>query len=192
MRTVKSLLLGTILGMWAFSAHADMSWDTTPVPAPTILVWSWQIDNPTQTVLPTDTIVFTGTIFNDPNSAGSIIGPNSGNVAASNIFLFSATGDFTVDKYTFDDGPLGSMSFSDQFTDVTIAPGQSFSFTLYTLIPVSGGVAPGTYSAPFNNLTIDFPQSGGGVQVAIVPEPESYALMLFALVFVGFAAKRRT
>lgn len=185
MRTAQSLLLCATLSVWTFSAHAD-------------LVWSWRIDNPVQAVLPTDTIQFTGTIFNDSSSTIDIIGTRTeggspGAVQVTSPLLFSFQGDYTPDKYTVDDGPLGSQSFNDQFLGKTISPGQIFNFVLFSLIPVTGGVSPGIYSNPVNALWVAGSSAyleGGGTQVTVVPEPEPLALISAGLVLVGAATRR--
>lgn len=185
MRTAKSLFLCATLSVWTFSAHAD-------------LIWSWRIDNPVQTVSPTDTIQFTGTIFNDPSSTINIIGTRTeggapGAVQITSPLLFSFQGDYTPDKYTFDEGPLGPQSFNDQFLGKTISPGQSFNFVVFSLIPVSGGVTPGIYSNPVNDLWVAGSSAyldGGGTQVTVVPEPKPLALISAGLVLVGVATRR--
>lgn len=158
--------------------------------------WNWSIDHPkAASIANTGTITSTGTIINDVSSTAAIADLVGGAGYVDRVGLLSSPGDFTSDRYSFDDGPLGSVSFIDQFPGISIAPGQSFSFVLYALTPVAG-LSPGTYQSLFNspgfpglNATPVFIDAGG-VQVTVVPEPSPALLFLAGLLAVGGFARR--
>jgi hypothetical protein len=174
----KSLLVAATLGLSVTTAQAD-------------IIWDWKINNPIQVVSITEVVLFTGTLYNDLSSS-SRLSPLIGVPGLfDQINLFSAQGDFTPDKYSFHSGPIGLPGFASQFTGVSIAPGDSFPFVLYSLTPVSGGVSPGTYSAAFNGLVLTVQGAspgfidGGGVQVTVVPEPSTLILFALGLFILG-------
>lgn len=188
MTSVRNSIVAAFLYFFNGLAHASIH-------------WNWQIDNPSQIVNSDEIIQFNATIFNLPDSTENILPPiqstNYSVWVGQNFSLLSAQGDFTSDRYTFDDGPLGDNSFSSQFDHISIAPGQSYSFVLYTLIPKQGGVKPGLYSAPFNSLYLQGYNTtqgfleGGAVSATVVPIPIPLLLLFSGLLSIfGFTRRR--
>jgi len=156
------------------SAHAD-------------LVWSWKISNPTQNVSLTDIVVVRGTLFNAPNSTITLkdFGPVVPGTQLDPISLLSFQGDFVPEKFIYDEGPIGPDTLVSQFFAASIAPGESFSFTLYSLIPIPDFVTPGVYKKEFHSLGLfGFgPGSGflegGPIQVTVSTVPLLPASLVF-------------
>lgn len=96
---------------------------------------------------------------------------------------------------------IGDASDTDLFDGgsiITLGAGNSFAFS--PIFWVDDGVAPGMYTATMrlvNLSSLDVPAVGDSgefnfkFEVAPVPEPETYALMLAGLGLVGWAAHRR-
>lgn len=183
-----------------------------PFSADAALIWNWSVDNQTNVVGPEDTLSITGTIFNDPSSTVTLQGLNelveTGSLNTKIMVMYNY-GD-TLGIYYAEWGSLGSASFSSQFEGVVIAPGESYSFDLYTLIPgfgptdfgpaVPNPAPPGTYVIPYNGLSITgfdgetglaF-QDGGSVEITVVPVPAAAWLFGAGLLsLIGFT-KRKT
>jgi hypothetical protein len=182
MNIIKFILFNIILFSFIGSAQAE-------------LLWNWKIDNPIQTVNLTDTISITGTITNNVTSTGSLTFEQITGQVNPISYLFEQ-GDFTPDKFITDAGPIGQLDFLSQFSGLQIAPGQSFTFALYSFIPVGGSVNLGVYRNSFNGLYLSSTSSGfiqgGGIQVTVVPEPSSTALIILGLILlVGYSRKIR-
>ncbi|HHJ18105.1 MAG TPA: hypothetical protein ENJ80_15595 [Gammaproteobacteria bacterium] len=171
-------------------------------------MWTWELNNQSYIVGPTDIISVTGTIYNDPTSSVTLQGLDQ-------FIDNSSIGGFDTPKigdiyesteisgiYYSDSGPLGSVTLQSQFQGVVISPGSSYTFELFNLIP---GVGPtsfdptpksipapiGTYRSSSVALSIDgFGEgsgpgfySGGSLEITVVPLPS--ALLLFASGVLG-------
>ena len=159
------------------------------------LLWYWKIDNPVQTVNATDTIRIIGTITNDLTSTGSLTFEQVTGEVNPIGYLFGQ-GDFITDKFNTDIGPIGQSDFLSQFAGVQIAPGQSFSFALYSFIPAITSINSGVYLNPVNLLSLSKSTSGftfldgGMVQVTVIPEPSSAALIISGLILLAGFSRR--
>src|SRR5262245_32405556 len=92
--------------------------------------WYWDFDQTLYTVSPTESIVVTVSLHNDPSSTGQLTAAGTGG---------SFTGDMQK-SYNFSWGWNGS-----EFAGLDLPPGGSFHFTWGTLTPIKGFVLPGTY-----------------------------------------------
>jgi len=173
------------------------------------LVWNWSLDTQSFVVGPTDVVTVTGTIYNDHASTVTlqsldefIDNSSSGGLSTPKIdVIFESTEISTA--YYADSGPLGVETLQSQFQGVTIAPGSSYSFELFTLIP---GIGPtlfdpsplltpaeiGTYTSSSVGLSIDgFGEgsgsgfySGGSLDITVVPIPSSLLLLASGLLAI--------
>jgi hypothetical protein len=110
-----------------------------------------------------------------PTSAGLVWTDGGGTSVTFSAF---GPGDvllFTQTVSGFADGSNGGTTAEDRFLGVVDAAGISAIFI----------------SNPGGGLEVDHLQYGGGVSVAAVPEPETYALMLAGLASLGWVARRR-
>jgi hypothetical protein len=121
----------------------------------------------------------------------SFSAPSSNQAGGENLdhFLFTlaSTADITVFGQDFADGyVLGRMDL--------ITGGPAFSF-IATGTPSFNilGLAAGNYQINFKNESGNLATGSftGGVTVAAVPEPETYAMLLAGLGLIGFSARRR-
>jgi len=140
------------------------------------------------------------TIFGNLLNSGGIVGPGEGNgfgtlnVLGSFTQLAGGLLDFDIGKSGSDLLDLAGMALFGGGVDVSFVDGLGAG--VYTLISANG------YSGRFSSLTTSGLQSGytanllytvEGVQinVAAIPEPETYAMMLTGLLAVGWVARRR-
>ncbi len=161
-------------------------------PAHASVVWTFEITNPVQTVLPSETITFNATIRNAPESTESlIIGTPCSLCIYSVVSLITAQGDFTSDLFFFDEGNLGPDTLVDSLAGSIIPVGESLSFTLYSRIPVAP-VPAGIYRAEFNSFYINgyggFVE-GGPVQATVVPLPGGLVLLVSGMVAMGLTLR---
>jgi hypothetical protein len=95
-----------------------------------------------------------------------------------------------------------SRQTSKSFFDLNLPPDDLFGVSagFYPSIAVSDGywvalegLTPGQHTLFFGgtNPDLEIPVSGAFMTITVVPEPETYALMLAGLGLVGFAARRR-
>lgn len=156
-------------------------------PAHAAVVWSFEITNPVQTVLPSETITFNATIRNAPESTESLIIGTPCALCVYPVGFLIAQGDFTSDLYSFDEGSLGPDLLVDSLAGSVISVGESKSFTFYSLIPVTPAPA-GVYRADFNSLYISgygVYAEGGPVQATVVPLPAGFVLLASGMATMG-------
>jgi hypothetical protein len=137
------------------------------------MILTWNFDQTVYTVAPTDAILVTATLYNDPLSDGNLVFQGVG---------ASFTGDMQK-LYDFTFGPPDG-NFAVQFFNLDLAPGESFPFVWGSLVPIGGFVPPGTYGPDPAFLTLHttviFPSNA--FQVIVVPEPCSFILAFLACV----------
>lgn len=113
------------------------------LPAGADLIWAMRFENPPAVVGPMDTVVIRGVLFNSPTSdqnLGVISGGSRGVPAGFDYEV----GAFASVCGGWQWGPDGS-SFSAQFQDVDLAPGQKFNFIFGSCVPPPGGYDPGLF-----------------------------------------------
>jgi hypothetical protein len=140
--------------------------------------------------------------FSDANIT-SILDPSGWTHATVNQDSFSLGNGAQTLVWTVAPGSSGIAGAGVNFVDYPLVPGDTLGGFSYvaTYAPVKGPYAagfaagyliagdpaiPGSPFARSAGLTIDM-----GYQVAAVPEPETYALMLAGLGLLGVAARRR-
>ena len=157
-------------------------------PAHSLLMVTWSLDSPIQTVGTNDVVSIDATITND-NASDEIIDLESSINGVR--FAFGSL----VPPYSFDFGFSGD--FFPQFTGISLNPGQSFNFIFGELTPDPAPVPIGTYNTNF--LSIDIygvgidiqPEGNGNFQVTVIPEPITLALMCIGIVGLGFRTYKR-
>jgi hypothetical protein len=145
-------------------------------------IWSWDFDQPHQIVLPTDVVVFTATLYNDPASTDTIYGTFG--LGPFTILGTSCCNAALLAQYQPDVQALVELA------PAAVAPGESFTFVYAQLVPYP--VAdPGTYMlfARLNlsegeNLIEERYSDTVGV-ITVVPEPSSALLVSIGLVSLG-------
>ncbi len=182
---LKAAIRFTIVGLsllWCLASHAG-------------LIWDWEIDNPSQVRSPTDIVPVFATLHNDVVSTVLLDGFERGPLEGIAIGSLVGDADFPPGLFEFDGGPLGEQTLQEQFFGAEIAPGESFSFVLYTLVPTAGAVPAGTYTIPVNDIALHgfgpgsgF-KAGGAVEVIVVPEPASLGFV--PLLTLGLLGLRR-
>ena len=151
------------------------------------VVWDWSIDNPVLSVGSMDDVIINATIFNDPASETlSELDTNLPSEVVDIIFISGTTDSSLFNNYSYDEGIKGGDTIRSQFSGVVLDPGESFSFVLYTLVPLDGGAMPGNYEMPINELTLTAssqgPLSGGPVSITVVPIPCAIYLFITGIV----------
>ncbi|HZI79622.1 MAG TPA: hypothetical protein VFD69_08915 [Vicinamibacterales bacterium] len=139
---------------------------STPSTGSADTIWSWSFDETHFVVGPTDSVVVHATVFNSPLSTEPLVKTGGA----------SFTGDLQK-TYDFEFGPEA------QFLGLSLDPGDSFSFVLGTLTPISPPVPIGTY--PFcceahlafgSAGSSDFLPPLNTFEIEVVPEPPMWAL----------------
>lgn len=132
------------------------------------------------------------------------VGYNVLNPSTTSFNQVQTAGAFT-DTYTFNYPGSGDLSasaisiginaFNIDFTSVTlngILLSISNSGSLSTAFTVTDLInQPGPATLIINGISGNLGSYGGNFNVAAVPEPETYALMMAGLGLVGFAARRK-
>ena len=148
-----------------------------------VVVWDWSIDNPVMSVGRMDDVIIHATIFNDPASETlSELDTNLPSEVVDILFLSGTTDTSLYNNYSYDEGIKGGGTIRSQFASVVLDPGESFSFVLYTLVPLVGGAMPGSHEMTINDLTLTAssqgPVSGGPVNITVVPLPGAIYLFI--------------
>ncbi|MBT9538471.1 PEP-CTERM sorting domain-containing protein [Thiobacillus sp.] len=151
--------------------------------------WSFSIETPNFVVSPTDSFSVIGKItnFSSSSSALSIYEPCPLCVFPVGMFI-GASDSKPFDVFLIDQSPT-----STTLPGLSLNPGESFSFTAYTISPLNGAVPTGSYDFIVNDLFIQpygF-SSGGPVHIAVVPEPSASVLMFAGLGILGIALHLR-
>jgi len=131
------------------------------VPPPTTnLDWSIELNDPSGLVVPTRTLMITGSLINSPTSTENL-GVIGGFLGVPPGFDYEVGGvTFTSSGYLFNWSPNGADSFIEQFEGVNLAPGESFDFEFASLAP-NESVTPGiTYTASLELQLFDAPRPG--------------------------------
>jgi hypothetical protein len=152
---------------------------STPSSASADTIWSWSFDETHFIVGQNDSIVLRATLFNSPLSTEPLVKTGGA----------SFTGDLQK-IYHFEWGP------DAQFFGLSLDPGDSFTFVLGTLTPISPPVPVGTY--PFcceAHLSFGSLSAPGWLpplntfEIEVVPEPPMWAL--WAVGVLPFVWRRR-
>ncbi|MGB4812974.1 MAG: FxDxF family PEP-CTERM protein [Methylophilaceae bacterium] len=127
-----------------------------------------------------------------------VVGSATDGNTYSNLFDYSGSfndGAHLSDLLTFD------LATAATVTAFSNAPGAIINFLAlpgFGFVPGSAGPSPdsvnlgaGSYQVVFKSLLGSTGSFTGGISVAAVPEPETYALMLAGLGLIGFSARRR-
>lgn len=164
-----------------------------------VLVWNWDFIEPTQTVLPTEDVIFTATLFNDASSTEYIYGGNYRDLGYWVRGASCCTAGMNQ-QYNFNNPGVGgdvreSPNFMDQFSDLQLAPGESFEFAFLNLTPLGGSVELGIYDF-LARLNLGFQRdssvlierySGSNPSIIVemdsvsVSEPSSFTLLLISI-----------
>ena len=156
------------------------------VQAHALTMWGWSFDQQNLGVVSgTDAIDANITVFNLIGSTENlkVTGVGFGGQAAA------LAGNAWSTEYA---GQISNFGMLGYLATVGVAPGESFSFTLGQLTPDANGAAAGDYST-YGTLYAKGGQAVYGKlswQVAAVPEPEAYALLLAGLAVVGLARRK--
>jgi hypothetical protein len=153
------------------AAHAETIWG-----------WSFQPGN-LGTLSATDQAVGKVTIFNYAGSTETL--------KLDGFFFGGGTylNGVLVNEYSFAFGDEGQQL---HLANAGLAPGETYSFILGTFSPDADGVAAGSYSALGRLRSTDGQVVNNLLswQVAAVPEPASYAMLMAGLGLVGLARRR--
>lgn len=154
--------------------------------------WTFVIENPDVVVDPLDSFSIRGRITNLATSTASltVAQPCEGCVVPVSL-LIGAEGGAIWDLYAIDMTLAGKA-----LAGVSLAPGESFSFTAYAGVPSHGPVPAGRYRLAFHGLYLaGYDLSGDGlgnpVSITVVPEPSSLALAIAGAAFVAAARRPR-
>lgn len=140
------------------------------------------------------------TIFGNLLNSGGIIGPGEGNAFGTLSVLGSFTQlsgsllDFDLGIGAGDLLDLAGTGLFGGGVDVSFASGLGIgAYTLISAHNYSGRFNSLTVTGLANGLTANLLYSAEGVQinVAAIPEPETYAMLLAGLMAVGWVARRR-
>ena len=144
---------------------------------------------PSFIVRPTDSFSVLGRITNltSSTSALSIHEPCPLCVIPAAIFVGA------VDSTPFEVFAVDTSTINAVLPGLRLNPGESFSFTAYTVSPIASAAPLGNYEFFINDLFI--PEygfsSGGPVHIAVVPEPSASMLMFAGLGILGVALRSR-
>ncbi len=145
--------------------------------------WRWSFQQSAFVVGPSDSIPLSATIFVRPEAPAPLTGR----------LRFSFSGSLFA-SYTMECAHCGDARLSD----VNIAPGDSFSFDIGTLVP-RFPLAPGMYRNLPDEPLIDFDAiftrriADSPLRIEVVPEPPAlgFAFLGLALLLIRFFASHR-
>ena len=196
----------TFISIFVLSAGLAAPAMSTAVP-----VWYWTFDEPVQYVTPTESVLFTATLFNDGSSSEYIYGSANKDLGYWVKGASCCTSELNA-QYNLNNPGVGgdvnqSPNFFDQFTNLALAPGESYNFTFLSLSPQDGTAEFGTYDF-LSRLNLGYKTDGSiliqqyseidpsivvGTGVAPVLEPASILLMLSGIaILLGFNFKAKT
>jgi hypothetical protein len=151
--------------------------------------WSFTVETPIFVVKPTDSFSVLGRMTNLASSTSvlSIHEPCPLCVIPATIFVGAS------DSTPFDVYAVDTSTINDVLPGLRLNPGESFSFTAYTVSPIASAVPLGNYEFVINDLFIPGHgfRNGGPVHIAVVPEPSASMLMLAGLGILGIALRSR-
>lgn len=184
MRLITSCWLLLNLLMFSAGVRADIS-------------WSFQLINDSVLVSGNDVVSVYGSLVNSSLSDEALIISEPCDTCSYNVTSAALTTDPNLfNYYSFDEGPLGAQDLSSLLTGISIQPGSSLSFLFYSLVPTASPVPTGIYHVDYNALGLQagglFLFNDGGVfSITVVPEPDSWAMLLAGLSLVGWSVRRR-
>lgn len=151
--------------------------------------WSFIIETPNVVIRPTDSFSVLGSITNLATSTSALsIHELCPQCLISVAMLVGAADSTPFDLFSVDTSPINAT-----LPGLHLNPGESFSFTAYTVSPLIGVVPTGSYEFIINDLFI--PEygfsSGGPVHIAVVPEPSRTILMLVGMGLLGVTLRAR-
>ncbi len=165
----------------------------TPAPSRADMVWSFEILNPIHTIGEHDSVDIIGKILNSPSSTEALsIAPPCEQLCIAPVGSIIGGGgyDYVSSVFSLQTQPLNSLY------GMTLQPGESYSFSFYTLTPLLPETPAGIYEISFNSLWVSSQVSqsysnGGAVQINVVPLIPSFIGMLSSLsVLFGLRIKR--
>ncbi|RED53867.1 hypothetical protein [Aestuariispira insulae] len=155
------------------------------------LILDFKFEDPNQIAGPNDTIEMWATFSNSSTSDQTFL--SDGQPIGLSIYW----GDLVQVGAGYEwNTPISTV---ESFLDLVLTPGESIRFLFGYLNPVSGPVAPGTYSSNGGDITVNGVLYGGWmeniftvtvVDSSDVPAPGMLGLIALGLVMVGFGRRR--
>jgi hypothetical protein len=151
--------------------------------------WNFSIENPAVVVNPTDSFSVRGKITNlaTSTSALTISEPCPLCVVPADLWI-GAADSTPFNLFSVDTAPLKAI-----LPGLTLNPGESFTFTAYTVTPVNAPVPAGNYEFAFNDLFLPAYgfSSGGPLAITVVPEPSTLTLSFIGVGLISIIRSTR-